>query len=235
MIFLTSIVPFMLLLVVIFYRYVKRRNLEIALAEEKTYLAEMEKHRRQLYEKMQAEHRKRENEILGELNRQELKLLLQQPSTSSGVGGNNHAQFNVIDAANVDAVDDGDLTDDEFFEMPLPALPAQSPTAVSGQTSITDNEGIEAKTPSAIVYETPKAENVEHSQLFRFPSIPTRAPPPPPLQIPPQPTYLPPLPPRPNAASPSASSFPIVMNQNRISTHPTIIDVTPNSMLESEL
>jgi hypothetical protein len=188
--------------------------------QEKNYFAEMERHRRKLYERMQAEHRQKEKAILEMLSRHE------QPSTSSG-GGSNHAQFNLIDVANVDAVDDGDLTDDEFFEMPLPPIP-QSPAA-SGQISIIDNEEIEAKTPK--VQETPKVENVEFPRDFQFPPKPMRAAPPPPLYIPTQPNILRP---RSNTASPE-TTYPIVMNPNRISTHPTIIDVTPKSMLESEL
>lgn len=217
-IILATIVPLLLLIIIVFYRYVKEKNLEMAMMQEKEYFAEMEKHRRLLYNKMQAEHQKREKEISELLDR---KLLDEKPSTSSG-GGYNHAQFNMI---NVDNVDDGDLTDDEFFEEPLPPLP------LSGQTSITDNEIVEAKTPSAKVQETPKVDNFQN---FKFPPKPTRAPPLPPLQIPPQTTFLPPLPPRPATASPN-SNFPVIMNPNRISTHPTIIDVTPNSMLESEL
>lgn len=198
--------------------------MEIALEQEKNYFAEMERHRRHLYEKMQAEHRQKEKEILKMLNSHE------QPSTSSG--GNNHAQFNLIDA-----VDDGDLTDDEFFEMPLPPLPAQSPPQsplMSGQTSIVDNEIIETPSPTVFIQETPKVENVEFPKYIKFPPKPKRLPPLPPLHIQPQSSFLPPLPPRPNTASPE-TSYSIVMNPNRLSTHPTIIDVTPKSMLESEL
>lgn len=216
-------------MIIVFYRYVKRKNLEIAIEQEKNYFAEMEKHRRMLYEKMQAEHRQKENEILAMLSRHE------QPSTSNG-GGNNYAQFNMIDVVKASVVDDADLTDDEFFEMPLPPLPEQSPQSptASAQTSIVDNEIIEVKNPTVKTEETPKVENVDESNKFNFPLKPKRAPPPPPLHIPSQPNFLPPLPPRPNTASPQ-TTYPIVMNPHRISTHPTIIDVTPKSMLESEL
>lgn len=233
----------MLLIIIIAYRYVQRKNLEIALMDQTNAFAEMEKHRWQLYQKMQADHLNREDRIEKFLAKQE------QPSTSTTMGGSNSAPLVLIDVS--DAVDSGDSTDDEFFERPLPPLPITSPT-VSEQTSIIDNEAINPKTPSSStnigkIEETPKVGNNEHvSTRFKYPSQPNRAPPPPPLQIPSEiSNFLPPLPPRPitNISPPLSSSSsssmeivnPVFMNPNRISTHPVIIDVTPKSMLESEL
>ncbi len=179
----------------------------------------MERHRRNLYEKMQAEHEKKEEEILEYLNRHEKE----QPSTSSGVVGNKSD----AKATLIDVVDEGDLTDDEYFEMPLPPLPpdAKSPTE-SGQISITDNEAVAVKTPiENIEKTTPKIENED--------SVPTRVAPPPPLFIPSS-FYLPPLPPRPKTKSPE-SPFPVVLNAEKNPSIPTIVDATPKSMLESEL
>lgn len=238
---LATIVPLMLLIIIIFYRYVQRKNLEIAMMNQENAFAEMEKHRWLLYQKMQADHLKRESKIEKYLEKQE------QPSTSS-MGGHNR-----LDLMNVnDAVDSGgDSTDDEFFERPLSPMPIKSPTA-SDQTSIIDNEAINPKTPSSStsfgkVEETPKVENNEHvSTRFKYPSMPSRAPPPPPLQIPSEiSNFVPPLSSRstttisPSSSLSTSSSMeiihPVFMNPNRISTHPVIIDITPKSLLESEL
>jgi hypothetical protein len=240
---LGTIVPLILLIIIILYRHVKRKNLEIAMMEQKNFLAEMERHRWQLYEKMQADHLKREKEITEYLTKHQA-----QPSTSSG-------PLNLIDAANVvDDADGGDSTDDEFFEMPLPPLPMKSPT-VSGQTSIIDNEAVESKTPTARIEETPKVGNAEHifSTHFKFPPSPTRDPPPLPLENSTHITFRPSLPPPPPPPPPrqtSISSSPppsTITSQSSslvsetttppiiINPHPVIIDVTPKSLLESEL
>lgn len=230
---LATIVPLLLLIIIILYRYVKQKNVEIARKEQQNYFAEMERHRWQLYQKMQADHLKRENEIEKYLRDEQEK-----PSTSKAGNINNRGPLNLIDVANnVDS--GGDSTDDEFFERPLPPLPvnviAKSPT-VSDQTSIIDNEAIVAKTPKMTmtsvenVEETPKVGNDGH---FVYPPKENRAPPPPPLHIPIEissnsPSLL-------IRSKTPENETPVIMNPQRDSTHPIIIDVTPKSLLESEL
>lgn len=134
--------------------------------EKELYFAQIEKQRQTLYEQMHSEHLKREIEINEYLDKA-LDLESQpQPSTSG--------QLKMIDE-----LDEGNGTDDEHFEMPLPPLPSpssfsKSSAGVSGQTSIIDNEAVDNKTPSIcsvkLEDETPKIEN-NSSSLFKFPPV----------------------------------------------------------------
>jgi hypothetical protein len=167
-----TFVPLLLILVIIFYRHVKQKNAKLAEQERQLQFAKVEQQRLTLYEKMQADDQKRAKEI-DEYLENALKA------------EDMHAtpQLKMIDEL------DGDETDDEFFEMPLPPLPAE-------QTSVIDNETV--ATASARVQETPKIENA-----FVFPRVPLRHRPPP-LQINPLP---PPIPQRSFSASlPSPSA-----------------------------
>lgn len=219
----STMIPLLLLIIIISYRYIKRRNLEIEAAEEEIRFAELEAQRQKIYSKMYDEHHQKEIEIAAHLE----KLEAENPALTEVVQIDHH----------------GDSTDDEFFEMPLPPVPAvgtSSPT--SGQVSITDNEELPSITPSTSkVEDTPKVDNAG----FRFPPQPTRPAPLPPLHIPkPQPTRaapappkkyfdptsLPPVPPRPSSASTQTTP----PADERDSVPPVIIDLTPKSLLQSD-
>jgi hypothetical protein len=167
-----TFVPLLLILVIIFYRHVKQKNAKLAEQERQLQFAKVEQQRLTLYEKMQADDQKRAKEIDDYLENALKAEDMHAPP-----------QLKMIDEL------DGDETDDEFFEMPLPPLPAE-------QTSVIDNETV--ATASARVQETPKIENA-----FVFPPVPLRHRPPP-LQINPLP---PPIPQRSFSASlPSPSA-----------------------------
>jgi hypothetical protein len=141
-------VPLILLIIVVFYRYVKQRNEQIAVAERESLLAQLEEKRKTMYEKIQAEHRQREKEISEYFERQEKQFKEEELKAST-------SQSKSIEIG-------GDSTDDEFFEMPLPPLPASEE-----QMSVIDNEAVGRQSSVTKFHGTPKIENV--SPLFQYP------------------------------------------------------------------
>lgn len=211
---LSTIVPLMLLIIVISYRHIKRKNAEIEAMEQEALLAELEKQRLTIYQQMYDEHHQKEMEFFEE---REEKL-----NDSIDV------QSNVIDAkAKVLHIDQrDDSTDDEFFEMPLPPVPLPSP--MSGKLSIIENEDIPlSATPSTLkINETPKVSNNDSS--FKYPEQPTRPAPSPPVKksfSPPLPT----VPPRPKSLSPPNSP-----KIDGDANQPLVVDLTPKSLLQSD-
>lgn len=212
-------IPLLLLIIVISYRYIKRKNLEIDEKEKEIYFAEMEKQRQQIYQKLYEEHHRREIEIAELFDEQDGKRNDSQSRP-------NQIQSKLIDGvAHIDH--QGDSTDDEFFEMPLPPLPQSSPK--SGKLSIIDNEEISPST--SIVQETPKVDNITNS--FKFPPPPSRKPPTPPVAKTFVASSLPPVLPRPSSISPPTSPKNEKPDQ-RDSAQPVIIDLTPKSLLQSD-
>lgn len=225
----TAMIPLLLLIIIISYRYIKQKNLEIEAAEKEIYFAELETQRQKIYSKMYDEHHQKEIEIEAYLEERAEKLDAVNPLQSC-----------VTDEVVQIDHRDGDSTDDEFFEMPLPPVPLETSSPRSGQISITDNEELPSVTSSElpVVDETPKVDNVG----FRFPPQPTRPAPLPPLFMPqPRPIRTapqiikkpfdpssppPPIPPRPSSIPPPADE--------RDSMAPVIIDLTPKPPLQSD-
>lgn len=153
-------IPLLLLIIIISYRYIKRKNVEAEAREKEIYFAELEKQRQQIVDKMYHDHQQKEIEIVKYLDEQEEKLA--QSST-------NRIQSNAIDGDfKVEQIDHhGDSTDDEFFEMPLPPVPT-TPSPKSGKLSIIENENVSAQTLA--IEATPKIENTLN--IFNFPEAP---------------------------------------------------------------
>lgn len=202
----STMIPLLLLIIIISYRYIKRKNVEAEVLEKEIYFAELEAERQRIVDKMNHENQQKEIEIV---------KYLDEPAQSSS----NQIQSNAIDGDfKVEQIDPGDSTDDEFFERPLPPVPSP-PSLKSGQLSIIDNETISSQT-SRIIQETPKVENT--SSIFNFPEAPTRP-------------LLPPFPPRPPSLSPPRTpTTQATDNDQRYSTQPTIIDLTPKPLLQSD-
>ncbi|KAG5681352.1 hypothetical protein PVAND_010796 [Polypedilum vanderplanki] len=214
-----TFVPLLLIIIIIFYRHVKRKNEELATKEKEMQFAKIEQQRLTLYEKMRIEDEKREKEINEYLE----KALLDEDLKATASNELNKDEF------------DGDETDDEFFEMPLPPLPLTTPD--SAQTSIIDNEAIE--TPLVKIEETPKIEN-----SFAFPPLrQRRIAPPPPLNF--QLNSPPPIPPRSFSASLPSPSYNATADvllsseqqqqlEESESINPVIIEIKPHKVLESD-
>lgn len=215
-------IPLLLLITVLSLRHIKQKNIEIDEKEKEIYFEEMEKERQQIYQKLYDEHHRREIEI-AELfvdDRDGKFKDLQSPP--------NQIQSKLIDGvANIDH--QGDSTDDEFFEMPLPPLPQCSSSPKSEKLSIIDNEEVSPST--ARIQETPKVSNVTAS--FKFPPSPTRKAPSPSIKTSFDSSSLPPVPPRPSSISPPNSPKSEKTDQ-RDSAQPVIIDLTPKSLLQSD-
>lgn len=171
--------------------------------EKEIHFAELEKQRQQIYQQLYDDHHRKEIEIDEMFNEK-----------NDAKSQSNQIQSNLIDGiAQIDH--QGDSTDDEFFEMPLPPLPPSSPKI--GNLSIDDNESV----LSLAIQQTPKVINTTRS--FKFPPSPTRKAPSPP------PSSPPPIPPRPSSASPTNEA-----TDQRDSALPFIVDVTPKSLLQSD-
>lgn len=209
------------------------KNLEREAKEKEIYFAELEQQRQKIYSKMYDDQHQKEIEIVKHLAEQEEKLIDSELQA-------NQIQSKLIDGGekNVQIDHDGDSTDDEFFEMPLPPVPTASPK--SGKLSIFDNEGVMPSAPSTSkIQDTPKVDNI--SSAFTFPPISNH-----PLTIPLQqsqrewrfdPLPLPPVPPRPaSLSSPGSPKSKTTDNDQRDSTQPVIDDPTPKpSLLQSDL
>lgn len=160
-------VPLLLLIIVISYRYIKRKNSEAETKEKEIYFAELEKERQQIYENMYGEQQRMEIDSVKYLEEHRPEIVDTSQFRS------NQIPSNVIDdEKRIEKIYQGDEneTDDEFFEMPLPPVPAISPK--SGKLSITDNEGISVSPstsiPTSTSQETPKANNID--SVFSFPT-----------------------------------------------------------------
>lgn len=214
-------IPLLLLIIVISYRYIKRKNSDIEEKEKEIYFAELEKQRQKIYQQLYAEHHRKEIEI-AELIDERRYERLNDPQSQP-----NQIQSNVIDGV-VKIDHHGDSTDEEFFEMPLPPLPPSSPK--SGKLSIIDNEEVPFSTSQA--QNTPKVSNITSS--FKFPPSPTRKAPSLPIKTNFSSSSLPPVPPRPSSISPPQSPKTKITDQ-RDSTQPvTTDDLTPKPLLQSD-
>lgn len=148
-------IPLLLLIIVISYRYIKRKNSEAEIKEKEIYFAELEERRQKLYEDMYENQHREEIETLKHLEQGKIVGVTQIRS--------NQIPSNVIDDEKMlEKIDHGDETDDEFFELPLPPVPAFFPKNV--KLSITDNEGISPTT--SFIQETPKVSN--NISVFNF-------------------------------------------------------------------
>lgn len=200
-------------MLVISYRHIKQKNLELEIAEKEIYFAEVEKQRQQIYEKMYRDHAAKEIEINEHLKEREDKLNDLQVWP-------NQILVNEIDGLTKAAenVHHDDSTDDEFFEMPLPPIP----TSPNERTSIDENEDISAKISlTAVIHETPKVDNT--SSVFLFPS-PTRPAPPIPFTL-----MNPP-------AKPTSTSIPISPLPGASAlTQPASLSNPPKAILQSDL
>lgn len=211
----STMIPLLLLIIVVSYRYIKRKNLEIEQKEKEIHFTAMEEQRNKIYQKLYEEHHRKEIEIAELFDEKDAKHNDSQSQP-------NQIQSKVIDG--VAQFDHGDSTDDEFFEMPLPPLPQTPPR--TGKLSIIDNESV---VPVTGVHETPKIDNI--SSKFKFPPSPTGKPPSPPVKIKsPASPVLPPIPPRPSSISPPPSPK-IEQTDQQDSVQPVIIDITPKSLL----
>lgn len=159
-------IPLLLLIIVISYRYIQRKNLELEVNEKEIYFAELEEQRQKIYESMYNDQVREEIEIIKNLEKQrDIDGVPQIPS--------NQIPSNVIDDdKNIEKIDHGDETDDEFFEMPLPPVPMISPN--SGKLSIIDNEGVSPSTSflaaTTSIQETPKMNNSGNVFIFSQPT-----------------------------------------------------------------
>lgn len=212
-------IPLLLLIIVISYRYIKRKNLEIEQNEREIHFAAMEEQRQKIYQKLYEEHHRKEIEIAESFDEKDAKLndSQSQPNRIQSIVIDGVAQFD----------QHGDSTDDEFFEMPLPPLPESPPK--TGKTSIVDNES--AVPSSAMAHETPKIDN--GTSRFKFPPSPTRKAPSPPEKKKFDASTLPPVPPRPSSISPPHSPA-TEQADRRDSVQPVIIEFTPKSLLQSD-
>lgn len=157
----------MLLILVISYRHIKQKNLELEVKENEIYFAELEKQRQKIYDKMYKDHQTKEIEI-------NEYLRLQEGNPNALQLFPNQIFVNEIDGLKKAAMNDhhDDSTDDEFFEMPLPPIPS-SPTE---KCSLDGNENVSPTSLlTAKIEETPKVENT--SSIFNF-SQPFKAAPP---------------------------------------------------------
>jgi hypothetical protein len=212
-------IPLLLLIIVISYRYIKRKNLEIEQNEKEIHFAAMEEQRQKIYQKLYEEHHRKEIEIAELFDEKDTKHNESQSQP-------NQIQSKVIDGV-AECDQHGDSTDDEFFEMPLPPLPESPPK--TGKLSIIDNA--EAVPVTASVQETPKVDNV--LSRFKFPPSPTGKAPSPPTKKKYHASSLPPVPPRPSSISPPNSPK-TESTERRDSVQPVIIELTPKSLLQSD-
>lgn len=225
----STIIPLLLLIIVVSYRHIKQKNLEAEAKEQEIYFAELEQERQKIYSKMYDDQHQKEIEIV--------KYLAEQEEKQS----NSPLQANLIQSMLIDGREkpvqidhhNGDSTDDEFFEMPLPALPTPSPK--SSKLSIFDNEGVlPSAPPTSKIQDTPKIDNI--TSTFTFPPISNHSAPTPSTQTPREwkfdPLSLPHVPPRPpSLSSPSFSKSRTTENDQRDSTQPVIVDLTPRPPL----
>lgn len=109
LIIISSIVPVILIVLIISYRYVKRRNVELEQAEEKLRFVEVENQRRAIYHKMFESHRQKEAEIEKLLNELEGRPQPAVPVIETKSIKANPLGFDM----------QGESTDDEYFEEPI--------------------------------------------------------------------------------------------------------------------
>lgn len=98
LVIVSAIIPIILIVLIISYRLIERKNFELEEEESKLRFAELEKQRRSIYKEMFETHQQKEVQIEKLLN--ELDEKSPEKSTETG-----------------------ESTDDEFFEEPLAASP----------------------------------------------------------------------------------------------------------------
>ena len=177
--------------------------MEIEEKEKEIHFSAMEEQRQKIYQNLYEEHHRKEIEIA--------ELFDEKDNSKSR---HNQIQSNVIDElAKIDH--QGDSTDDEFFEMPLPSTPQSPPR--TGKLSIVDNSEVVALTA---VQETPKVNNVSNKFKFPLPLGKKKF----------DASTLPPVPPRPSSISPPISP----KADQHDSEQAVITGHTPPSLLQSD-
>lgn len=247
-------IPLFLIIIIIAYRKIQSKIIETRTIEQEAFYDELQRERARI----QRENLEKKVEIEKYLDEAMKKIdfiptvEIQSNVMEKGKG----EKIEVIVVKKGDA--EGESTDDEFFEMPLPPTPAVSPCSISQnslkseKSSIVNNDDISVISPTnPISYDTPKIDN--HQIMFRYPDPPRRRPPPPPnnskiikdetkikkkFDL----SNLPPVPPRKSSSSLSSSSNPasprVVISSaesNRKSSQPVIIEAIPKTLLESDV
>jgi hypothetical protein len=190
LIVLMCMVPLLLVLIIVIYRKIQSKILETQSQEQEAHFAELRRERARIQQEQQ---REKEVEVEKYLDEEMEKIDSSNVKVQSIVMEKGKGEIIDVIVVNPGVHDDeGELTDDEFFELPLPPTPSRpssySPivtSAKSEKSSIVNNDEISlASSPSSfnpISYDTPKIDN--HQIMFKFPPSPRRPPPPPPTTV----------------------------------------------------
>lgn len=229
LIVLSSMIPLLLLIIIVAYRKINAKNLENDTEEKEIFFAELQRERERIRQNQNltyAEGRMKECEDVEKyLDEAMEKINFAQVEIQTSFEMNKKGEIiGKLERKNIDVIvvsdGDGESTDDELFEMPLPPVPP-TPTT-SDQYSLTNNEEFSPTIrPIPSLYDTPKIVNLRENQ-FQFPPEPKSPPPPLPNNVMTnleQPTrdvemrkrnldltLLPPIPPRPGKSSSSNAS-----------------------------